>query len=54
MNNMKLQHNERCVKRFLPVEEDRDPLHGNNDGLAVGGLWVRVGRAAGRAGFLLA
>lgn len=38
----------------VPVKEDRDPLHGNNDGLAVWGLRVRVSGAAGRAGFLLA
>lgn len=41
-----------CV--CIPVKEHRDPLHGNNDRLAVWGLRVRVGRAAGRAGFLLA
>lgn len=38
----------------VPVEEHRDPLHGNNDRLAVWGLRVRVGGATGRAGFLLA
>lgn len=38
----------------LPVEEHRDPLHGNNDGLAVWSLRVRVGGATGGAGFLLA
>lgn len=41
-----------CV--CVPVEEYRDPLHGNNDRLAVWGLRVRVGGATGRAGFLLA
>lgn len=39
---------------YVPVEEHRDPLHGNNDRLAVWGLRVRVGGATGRAGFLLA
>lgn len=38
----------------VPVKEHRDPLHGNNDGLTVRGLRVRVGGANGRAGFLLA
>lgn len=38
----------------VPVKQDRDPLHGNNDRLAVWGLGVRVSGAAGRAGFLLA
>lgn len=46
------QNNE--AVRGVPVEEDRDSLHGNNDGLAVWGLRVRAGRAARRASFLLA
>lgn len=38
----------------VPVKEHRDPLHGNNDWLAVWGLRIRMGGAAGRTGFLLA
>lgn len=46
--------NRRCAGVCVPVKEHRDPLHGNNDRLAVWGLRVRVGGATGRAGFLLA
>lgn len=42
------------MKVFVPVKEHRNPLHGNDYGLAVRDLWVRVDRATGGAGFLLA
>lgn len=62
---MKVQRSKKeCCGQFLyneivqvgcvPVKEHRDPLHGNNDWLAVRGLWVRVCGATSRAGFLLA
>lgn len=47
-------YNGGCASVDVPVEENRDPLHGNNDRLAVWGLRVRVGGPTGRAGFLLA
>ena len=40
-----------CVS--IPVKQHGHPLHGDDDGLAVGGLGVRVGGATG-AGLLLA